>query len=196
MRRADIQVIKSLDGIQWSAPKTILTQAAESNHLPKPLPTNSRCTTYRAIGTPMWRDAAFHQCKRACRKERERSGVLPQKIRNRGQSLIVQGESTLAHEGTIAEVGNTKDLLLLIVPERNIYTKQISKDGGKSWTNRANGVRIRTKVNLIRLESSRRRQFGGISRVTLLTMPCMAAKKTLRRAPRTAKWSKTTLRKL
>ena len=60
-------------------------------------------------------------------------------------------------EGTVAEVGDTKDLLLLHRSGEKYLYKQISKDGGKSWSNaeRTSVPNPNSKVNLIRLESSK-----------------------------------------
>ena len=159
----DIQVIKSLDGIQWSAPKTILTQAAESNHLPKLVA--NQLAVHEPTGhwvLPMWRETPHSTtCKPSVSKgTRTSAGVLLSKDQGKSWSVVgsyrARGVRWLI-EGTIAEVGNTKDLLLLHRSGEKYLYKQISKDGGKSWTNaeRTSVPNPNSKVNLIRLESSK-----------------------------------------
>ena len=159
----DIQVIKSLDGIQWSAPKTILTQAAESNHLPKLV--SNQLAVHEPTGywvLPMWRESPHsNTCKPSVSKgTRTSAGVLLSKDQGKSWSVVgsyrARGVRWLI-EGTVAEVGDTKDLLLLHRSGEKYLYKQISKDGGKSWSNaeRTSVPNPNSKVNLIRLESSK-----------------------------------------
>jgi hypothetical protein len=159
----DIQVIKSLDGIQWSAPKTILTQAAESNHLPKLV--SNQLAVHEPTGhwvLPMWRESPHsNTCKPSVnRGARTSAGVLLSKDQGKSWSVVgsyrARGVRWLI-EGTVAEVGDTKDLLLLHRSGENYLYKQISKDGGKSWSNaeKTSVPNPNSKVNLIRLESSK-----------------------------------------
>ena len=100
--RRDIQVIKSLDGIQWSAPKTILTQAAESNHLPKLVA--NQLAVHEPTGhwvLPMWRETPHStNVKLSVSKGTNVCGSFT--LKRSRQILVsrwfVQGErSTLAH---------------------------------------------------------------------------------------------------
>ena len=147
----DIQVIKSLDGIQWSAPKTILTQAAESNHLPKLVA--NQLAVHEPTGhwvLPMWRDAHSTTCKPSVSKgTRTSAGVYSQKIKaNRGQSLVRTGREEYVGSSRHHCRGWQYERFVVApsFEERNIYTNKFQKtevNHGRMPSERA--FRIRTR---------------------------------------------------
>ena len=163
--------------------KTILTQAAESNHLPKLVA--NQLAVHEPTGhwvLPMWRETPHSTtCKPSVSKgTRTSAGVLLSKDQGKSWSVVgsyrARGVRWLI-EGTIAEVGNTKDLLLLHRSGEKYLYKQISKDGGKSWTNaeRTSVPNPNSKVNLISIGKFKRAptNLEDLSR-SRTTMPCMA----------------------
>eukprot|EP00227_Mantoniella_beaufortii_P019537 CAMPEP_0197587524 /NCGR_PEP_ID=MMETSP1326-20131121/9128_1 /TAXON_ID=1155430 /ORGANISM="Genus nov. species nov., Strain RCC2288" /LENGTH=823 /DNA_ID=CAMNT_0043152265 /DNA_START=244 /DNA_END=2712 /DNA_ORIENTATION=+ len=155
----DIKYIKSVDGVSWTAPKTILTQAADQG-IPKLVA--NQLQVHSGTGAwvlPYWREQPHcKQCRpHADRSVRTSAGVLV--LTNQGAtwrpigSWRARGIRWLI-EGTVAEVGDKGRLLQLYRSGEPTLYKHTSDDGGNTWTEavKTSIPNPNSKVNLIRLD--------------------------------------------
>lgn len=154
----DIKFIRSVDGISWTAPKTIITQASDQG-IPKLVA--NQLQVHAETGNwvlPYWREQPHSkQCKpHADRTVRTSAGVLLST--NQGASWKAIGSWRARGirwliEGTVAEVGDKGKLLQLHRSGEPTLYKQTSDDGGINWSpaTKTSIPNPNSKVNLIRM---------------------------------------------
>ena len=154
----DIKYIKSVDGVTWTAPKMIITQASDQG-IPKLVA--NQLQVHSETGhwvLPYWREQPHSkQCKpHADRSVRTSAGVLLSKDKGKTWKAIgswrARGIRWLI-EGTVAEVGDKGRLLQLYRSGEPTLYKQTSDDGGTNWSPamKTSIPNPNSKVNLIRM---------------------------------------------
>lgn len=156
----DIQYVRSVDGLTWTAPKTIVTQAWDGG-IPKVLA--NQLIVHRQTGDwilPFWREQPHSS---ACRPRADRSkptsaGVLMSPDSGRTWKSVTwyraRGTRWLI-EATVAELSNGHVLMLHRSGESTLY-QQVSKNGGNSWSQPAKTSipNPNSKVDMVRVEPS------------------------------------------
>ena len=153
-----IKYVKSVDGIAWTKPTTILHQSDEDRGIPKVIANQPIVTSEGRWLLPWWQEVSGSaEATETCVTEGEaKAGVLISEDKGHTwrSSKTVAHPSTWLIEGTLVELEDKSILQLFRTVEGSMFSSK-SMDGGETWSEAERFIlpNPNSKFNLIKLDN-------------------------------------------